>query len=70
MDITTSVEYIHIYVYTYQNIGVGRHSVLQGIFPAQGSDLSLLCFLYWQVDSLLLSHWGSSSLSVDCHLNI
>ena len=30
-----------------------------GIFPAQGSNLSLLHLLDWQVDSLPLSHLGS-----------
>ena len=29
----------------------------KGIFPTQGSNPSLL---HWQVDSLLLSHWGSA----------
>ena len=28
----------------------------RGIFPAQGSNLSLLCLLHWQLDSLPLSH--------------
>ena len=35
------------------NTEVGIHSLLQGIFPTQGSNP---CFLYWQVGSLLLSH--------------
>ena len=35
---------------------MGRHSLLQGIFPTQGLNLRLL---YWQVDSSLLSHQGS-----------
>ena len=29
-------------------------SLLQGIFPTQGSDLHLLCLLHWQADSLPL----------------
>ena len=33
-----------------------RCSVAGGIFPDQGSNL---CFLNWQVDSVLLSHQGS-----------
>ena len=41
-----------------KNTGVGYHSLLQGIFPAQGWNLHLL-FLNWQVDSLPLSHLGS-----------
>ena len=35
------------------------HFLLQGIFPAQGSNLHLLCLLHWQADSLPLSHLGS-----------
>ena len=42
-----------------KNTGVGIHSLLQGIFPAQGSNLGLL---HWQADSLLLSHQGSPSV--------
>ena len=36
---------------------MGCHFLLQGIFPIQGLNL---CLLHWQVDSLLLSHQGSS----------
>ena len=32
-----------------QNTGVGSRSLLQGIFPTQGSNP---CLLYWQADSL------------------
>jgi len=32
------------------------NSLLQWIFPTQGSNLHLLWFLHWQVDSLPLSH--------------
>ena len=35
-----------------KNTGVGCHSLLQGIFPTQGSNLHLLCLLHWQADSL------------------
>ena len=35
-----------------KNTGVGCHALLQGIFPTQGSNLRLLCFLHWQEDSL------------------
>ena len=34
------------------------HFLLQGIFPTQGSNPCLLCLLYWQADSLPLSHLG------------
>ena len=39
-----------------KNTGVGCHFLLQGIFPTQGSNPHLL---YWQADSLPLSHLGS-----------
>ena len=39
--------------------GVGCHFLLQGLFPTQGSDPGLLCFLHWQVGSLPLSQPGS-----------
>ena len=38
---------------------MGCHFLLQGIFPTQGSNLSLLGLLHWQVGSLPLSHLGS-----------
>ena len=43
---------------TGKNTGVGCPALLQGIFPTQESNLSLL---HWQADFLLLSHQGSSS---------
>ena len=42
-----------------KNIGVGSHSLFQGIFPMQGSHPSLL---QWQADFYHLSHQGSPSL--------
>ena len=36
-----------------KNTGVGCHFLLQGIFPTQGSNPSLLHLLHWQADSLL-----------------
>ena len=41
-------------------------SLLQGIFPIQGSNLHLLCLLHCQVDSLPLSHQGSPMLWAKC----
>ena len=38
------------------NTGVSCHFLLQGIFPTQGSNPSLL---HWQADSLSLHHLGS-----------
>ena len=49
------------------------HALLQGIFPTQGSNPRLLCFLHWQADSLplaptekpqhTLSSWEAVSLT-------
>ena len=41
-----------------KNTGVGCHSLLQGIFLTQGSNLCLLHLMYWQVDSLPWSYLG------------
>ena len=35
-----------------KHTGVGCHALLQGIFPTQGLNLSLLHLLHWQADSL------------------
>ena len=39
-----------------KSTGVGCHFLLQGFFPTQGSNTSLLCLLPWQEGSLPLSH--------------
>ena len=39
-----------------KNTEVGCHFLLQGIFLTQGLNLSLLCLLHWQADSLPLRH--------------
>ena len=41
-----------------KNTGVGCHFLLQGIFPAQGSNPSLLHLLHWQAGSLPLVPQG------------
>ena len=41
------------------NTGLGCHSLLQGIFPTQRSNLCLLHPVHWQANSLPLSHLGS-----------
>ena len=38
---------------------MGCHSLLQGIFPTQGSNPRLLCLMHWQADSLPLSYQGT-----------
>ena len=47
-----------------KNIGVGCHFLLQGIFPAQGSNPRLVCLLHLQVGFFFyqLSHCGSPIL--------
>ena len=45
----------HPWNYLSKNTGVGRHSLLQGIFLTQGSNSHLLWLLHWQTDSLPLS---------------
>ena len=42
----------------------GSHSLLQGIFPTQGSNPGLLRLLYWQVGSLLLMPRGKPFLLI------
>ena len=58
-------------IFAGKNTGMGWHFLLQGIFPTQGSNLRLLCFLHWQAGSLSLAapmngwtsaqrrYWGS-----------
>ena len=41
-----------------KNTGLGCRFLLQGIFPIQGSNPCFLHLLYWQADSLPLSHLG------------
>ena len=41
-----------------ENIGVGCHALLQGIFLIEGLNLHLLCLLHWQTDSLPLAPPG------------
>ena len=38
-----------------KNTEVGRHALLQGIFPIQELNLGLLRLLHWQAGSLLLA---------------
>ena len=42
-----------------KNKGVGCYFLPQGIFPTQGSNLSLLCLLHCRQILYHLSHWGS-----------
>ena len=43
-----------------KNTGVGCHFLLQGMFPAEESNLGFLCLLHWQVGSLPLAPPGKS----------
>ena len=47
-----------------KNAGVGCHYLLQGIFPTQESNLSLMHLLHWQADSSPLHHPGALSYIV------
>ena len=51
-----------------KNTRVGCHALLQGIFPTQGSNLCLLCFLHWQMAYSPLappeSTWCPPNLSI------
>ena len=53
-----------------KNTGVGCHFFLQGIFPTQGSNQCLLCFLHCRQILHLLSHQGSHALSQDFILEL
>ena len=46
-----------------QNTGIGCDFLLQGIFPTQGSNLSLLYLLLWQVGSLSLVPLGMPNIA-------
>ena len=52
--------------FTGKNTGVGCHFLLQGIFPTQGSNPSLLRLLHWQADSWPLQHLGSPQMISLC----
>ena len=41
-----------------KNAGVNCHALSQGFFQTQGSNLTLLCLLHWQVGSLPLATPG------------
>ena len=51
-----------------KNTGVSCHFLLQGMFPAQGSNPCLMQLLHWQVDSLPLSHLGSCVVHIGIQL--
>ena len=46
-----------------KNTGVGRHFLLQGIFPTQGQNLRLLHLLHWQEGFLSLGPPGKTRKS-------
>ena len=55
-------------IFQARNAGAGCHSLLQGIFLTQGSNLHLLCLLHCRQILYLLSHreslWSKANLSV------
>ena len=46
------------------NTGAGCHFLLQGIFLTKGLNPHLLRLMYWQVDSLWLSHQETASFAL------
>ena len=48
-----------------EDTGVGCHFLLQGIFPTQGWNPCLLCFLHWQAGPLPLAPLGKPLLQAD-----
>ena len=51
-----------------KNTGAGCGALLQGIFLTQGSNLSLLCLLHWQVGDLLLAPPGKPKCLLSTHI--
>ena len=49
-----------------KNTGVGCHSLLQGIFLTQGSNLYLLCLLHWW---WILYHWATREALIKINYN-
>ena len=52
-----------------KNTGVGWHDLLQGIFPTQGLNSSLLCLLHCRQILYPLSHLGNAHLQVQMLAN-
>ena len=48
-----------------RNTGVGCHSLLQGIFPTQGSNSHILCLLYCQAGSLPQAPPGNAATNLE-----
>ena len=68
MDCSPPGSFVHG-ILQLKNTGVGCHSLLQGIFPTQGSNPSILSLLRWQARFLTSSaSWVFRSLNnfVDC----
>ena len=47
-----------------KNTGVGCHALLQGIFPIQGLNPSILHLLHWEVGSLPLAPLGKPLFNI------
>ena len=62
------IRLLHPWNFPDKNTGVGCHVLLQGIFPTQGSKLSLLCLLHCRQILYPLNPLGSP-LWVYCSLN-
>ena len=53
-------------IFPSKNTGVGCHSLLQGIFLTQGSNLYLLCLLHWW---WILYHWATREALIKINYN-
>ena len=53
-----------------KNTGVGCHFLLQGIFPTEGSNLSLLCHLHCRQILYTLSYWGLTYINTNEYMSI
>ena len=47
-----------------ENIGVGCHALLRGIFLIEGLNLHLLCLLHWQAGSLPIVPLGKPTTTL------
>ena len=53
-----------------KNTGVGYQALLQGIFPTQGLNPSLLCLLYWQAGCLPLVPAGKPNSVMHTYIHL
>ena len=69
MDCSLPVSSVHGILQA-KSTGVGFHALFQGIFPARGSNIGLLCLLHRQVGSLPLAPNGKPLTSDKISLSL